>query len=422
MDSMARFVRRLVAFCITFSFILGVLSSSVSADGMVIPPRDHWVYQSDQKGVIYFEDGQETLVLSMKFRGDAEDFAWVIPVPSRPTVEKSREDLFENLERLTRYSYRRGPGIMQSAGFEAAIDKSEVTVWETKKIDIFEIAVLSSSDSGALREWLAQNDYAYPESYEYLLREYIDDGWFFVAVKVDTSVESSLASSRLKTGHAAPLELTFATEQPVYPMKITAVTYAPKPTPTPTPTPIVTPTPTPVTTVTPTPPYQVMGTQEQKTAAIYPLPTTRPYRPTYISVTLYVFADQKMTASGFSTQYAGWLLPKTIRNLSVDRNGDTWIDAQNKMYLTRLYRNYRVDSITEDVVLVEAGDNKTAGSGQRWVIEPWKFWLIVLLPFLAEVAILGFVLLMEMQKWARKKEPGKKPEVKEGSKDEEVEE
>ena len=229
-------LKKIIALLFSSIFLVHLVASPVFADGMIMPPPDYWVYQSEQKAVVYFQNDVETLVLSIKFQGDAKDFAWIIPVPAKPSVEKAREDLFENLEELTS-SFLSRSGIKKQlyTGLSEEENPTAVTVWETKKIDIYETSVLSSTSSRALQKWLENNHYAYPKTYEYLLREYIDDGWFFVAVKIDTSVEPTIASQKLKSGHAAPLKLTFNTTQPIYPMKISQVTYSPAPTPPPTP-------------------------------------------------------------------------------------------------------------------------------------------------------------------------------------------
>ncbi|MBU1110391.1 DUF2330 domain-containing protein [Patescibacteria group bacterium] len=397
---MSRLIKKVLIFLFGSIYLFVALAGSAQADGMVMPPPSHWVYQSDQKAVIYHQGNTETMVISIKFRGDAEDFAWIVPVPSRPVVDKAREDLFENLDELTKASDYR---IMALGGkFSSESADASVIVWETKKIDIYEIAVLSSTNSGALREWLTKNGYQYPSDYEYLLREYIEDNWFFVAVKVDTSIEPSIAEQKLKSGHAAPLKFTFTTSQPIYPMRISAVTYTPRPTPTPTPTP--SPTPVPELTVMPTPALNIIPTDITETYNIPDSLRIAPILPqpySSLSVTLYVFTDRKMKASGYTTHYAGQVLPKTIRELSVDRSGDPWIDAQEKMYLTKLYRNYQISSISDDVVFLPADDNEPIGGGKKWAIETWKLWTLILFPLVVELAILGAIGLTEIKAWKK---------------------
>ncbi|OQX50507.1 hypothetical protein B5M47_03760 [candidate division CPR3 bacterium 4484_211] len=110
-----------------------------------------------------------------------------------------------------------------------------------------------------------------------------------------------------------------------------------------------------------------------------------------------------MKASGYSTLYAGWLLPQEIRSLSVDKNGNHWANPNGKMYLTKLYRNYRISEIDDDVVFTNAGNNKAVGRGRQWAIEQWKLWLIILLPLITELAILGIIAFTEVNHWKKKR-------------------
>lgn len=527
---------------------------------MVLPPPDYWVRESDQKAVVYYEDGIETLVLSITFAGDAKDFAWVIPVPNRPQVEKAQEDLFKNLAELTQES--RGVPVPMTGlgGVELEAYKEQVTVWETKKIDIYEITVLSATESGALSEWLNQHGYLYPTAYQYLLNEYISDQWFFVAVKVDTSTEPSVAESKLKSGHAAPLKLVFQAKQPIYPLKLSAVlaeekssvfeatsfegsfglwglmptvsgeysleelvknlpegleaylhglegSYSKLETEGPGNGYVVT-APNKdhavlstddsyhgryavkflgdadvstrqfyktFTTLEEGKTYTVSGYYKGETENTYlrveiagnPIaskifhPTqywqrfeltfnTRAYnnmillnfielkeneniyldalqlelgssastfegevapkakvsvtpvpKPQSLQVMLYTIADYKMKTAGYSTQYAGWVLPQTIKNLSVDKNGEPWVKPKGKKYLTKLYDTMTLDEITEDVVLLKADNNNPEGGGKSYVMETWKWAMLLGLPVLIEILTLGVVFVVKLKSWGK---------------------
>ncbi|MBI4709254.1 MAG: hypothetical protein HY764_03570, partial [Candidatus Portnoybacteria bacterium] len=53
----------------------------VLADGGLFMPPDVYMYETDQRAVIFYENNVETLILSTTFRGSAKDFGWVVPVP-----------------------------------------------------------------------------------------------------------------------------------------------------------------------------------------------------------------------------------------------------------------------------------------------------------------------------------------------------
>ncbi len=70
---------------------------------MLIPRiPNQQIYETGQKAVIWHENDMETLILSTSFKGQAEEFVWVVPVPSRPTIDKGIDELFTSLEAFTR--------------------------------------------------------------------------------------------------------------------------------------------------------------------------------------------------------------------------------------------------------------------------------------------------------------------------------
>lgn len=206
-----------------------ILSSSFSpkilADGMVIPPSDYYVQESEQKAVIWHDGKTETLILSVVFKGDAKNFAWIIPVPGKPNVEKGQDSLFTALENLTRPKINQPlPQYDISMGIgEGKTTTNPVTVIETKKVDIYDIKVLSSTDSKALSQWFIDNNYPYPDHASYILDSYINNHWFFIAAKVSAEALGSIGTDQLNIGHATPLKITFPSSKIVYPMRISSI-------------------------------------------------------------------------------------------------------------------------------------------------------------------------------------------------------
>ena len=206
---------------IVFFFILSFIFAPITifADGMMIPRPNHLIRETDQKAVIWHDGKTETLIVSITFKGDSDEFAWVIPVPAKPEVEAGVDELFTGLAQLTNVSNNEigffGSVDLAPAGMET---RSTVTVVETKKVDMYDITVLTAEDTTDLREWLEENGYEYPENKEHLLTSYVKKGWYFVAAKVST--ELLPLAGGLKTGHATPLKITFASEKIVYPLKI----------------------------------------------------------------------------------------------------------------------------------------------------------------------------------------------------------
>jgi len=200
-------------------FIL-VAPRETVADGMVIPQPSYYVQETDQKAVIWHDGKTETLIISITFRGDSDEFVWVIPTPSKPEVVQGVDELFTGLDVLARpvYTTRYGPVGEYGGGVNYLSKGAEVTVVETKKVDIYDIAVLTAENTQALQKWLEDNGYQYPKNREHLLSSYISKDWYFIAVKVNA--QSLSISQGLKTGHATPLKISFNSEKVVYPLKI----------------------------------------------------------------------------------------------------------------------------------------------------------------------------------------------------------
>jgi hypothetical protein len=193
------------------------------ADGMIIPKPSYYIDESGQKAVIWHDGKRETLILSTSFSGNAEDFAWVIPVPSKPEVTYSKDELFTSLEDYTRPKVQdRYPAPLMgvnSLQIGSEDYSTKVTVIETKKVDIYDVSVVEATDGTALRKWLEDNGYEYPATKDYLLQYYVSRNWYFVAAKVSAAA-TEYAGSSLRQGHATPLSISFDSQQIIYPLKI----------------------------------------------------------------------------------------------------------------------------------------------------------------------------------------------------------
>ncbi len=56
----------------------------------------------DQRALIHWTNGTERLVIETRFTGAGSNFAWVVPVPAKPVIEKASTGLFPTLEYLFR--------------------------------------------------------------------------------------------------------------------------------------------------------------------------------------------------------------------------------------------------------------------------------------------------------------------------------
>jgi hypothetical protein len=236
------------------------------ADGMVIPTIAYpaKITIPDQRALICYTNGTERLVIETRFTGAGTNFAWVVPLPSQPVIEETTTGLFPTLQYLFRPQiihnvprYYQGmlitigliylfrllikytsagciifliflfmylaalllPVLSRAsrAGMESISSPQNVSILDRKLVGIFETTTIASHDAKALQAWLAENGYSVPTHAEPVIASYVQDGWVFVATKVNRDKPDNETS----TPH--PLSFTFKTDKPVYPMRLTGL-------------------------------------------------------------------------------------------------------------------------------------------------------------------------------------------------------
>lgn len=349
-------MKKIFVFLLTLFVFLPAISR---ADGGMFPPDNQYIYETGQNAAIFFADGNETLVLSTSFEGDAKDFSWIIPTPSKPDVTKISKDIFTNLEELTQVEATKyDMGYANLSTGAAALDMVEVL--EQKQIGYYDITVLKSDDKNALYVWLNENGYRYPEEGKYILDDYVRLGWTFTAVKIaDDALADTTVTQDLNTGDMSPLRLVFANDKIVFPLKISGVArFFDQPT----------------------------FDDYENAGMMY----SYPYYPDAMPVTLYIFADHKQSITGFVTDYANLIDAKTIDDLATDENGNSWVSADGKYYLTKLYNYMNLSDMDEDLYPQDASDNTLVGVLSLW--EKAANWFIENIVYMAILLLLMFFL------------------------------
>ncbi|HEY55013.1 MAG TPA: DUF2330 domain-containing protein [Dehalococcoidia bacterium] len=198
--------------------LLLIPATPALADGgffVLDPSRD--IYQPAQKAIILYENNRETLILQVKYEGDADEFAWVIPVPNYPDVDVAEPELFRELAELTEVEVHFGGC---GCGFLAG-PGAGVEVWEEMVVGPYDVAILSASSSEALIDWLNANGYFFPEEGEGIIDSYVAQSgeWYFVATKINAEAEAT----GLAEGTIQPLRLSFDSDEIFYPLRITSL-------------------------------------------------------------------------------------------------------------------------------------------------------------------------------------------------------
>lgn len=348
-----------------------VRPSTSKADGMMMPPYNYYLRETGQKAVIVHERGIETMVLLTQFQGNAKDFAWIVPTPNKPKVDESTDTLFTAIQKLTQPDYSR-PYPMLDAAVKStelgSLAKPTVAVLETKRVGIFDIQVLASNNSEALANWLSDHKYQYPKTQAFILDSYIENGWYFTAIKVNANLASELSiSKKLSTGHATPLKFSFKTEKIVFPLKISSV---------------VSETIKAIDFDRPIP--QNSG---EISSQIYP------YYNDQVAINIYVLSNHKVKHANFTADYARWVKRSEIENLAQNSQGDPWQEIKSsRLYLTKLYASMTPSEMTQDVYFTNADDNTPIGVDYAlW----WMIALIFILTLIITVlSPLGFLFII----------------------------
>lgn len=213
-------MKKSIATVLTVILVL-IIGTPALADGgfFVLSQYQHKdINQPSQKAVVLYENNSEDLILQVKYEGDVDEFAWVIPVPNYPDVDVADPELFQELSQLTMrvVSPPRGipfPTLLAPGGPEG------VEVLERKVVGIYDVAILSAQDPKALIDWLNTNGFLFPEEGKEILDNYINKEWYFVAARINTGEEAK----GLAEGTIEPLKLRFESDEIVYPLRITSL-------------------------------------------------------------------------------------------------------------------------------------------------------------------------------------------------------
>ena len=237
--------------------LLAVLFAPANAlaDGGFVVSKFVWDKHKDineptQKAIVVYDAGREDLILQVKYEGPVDEFGWLIPVPNLPIVQKGSMKCFYELSQYTQEHFepRLGRPATLSAGRSKGEDEEKpepVKVIEIKTVGAYEIAVLSTKDSGALEKWLEANQFYFPANKTDVIDAYVKQQWYFVAARINFSKSGGFQllstsrqaqnepianySTRLKlaSGELNPLQISFASDRCVYPLKISSVNNKP---------------------------------------------------------------------------------------------------------------------------------------------------------------------------------------------------
>ncbi|MDG2186135.1 MAG: DUF2330 domain-containing protein, partial [Mariniblastus sp.] len=246
---------KLSALLLLAVFSSGLATSSVTADpcGMVPPiftgPGSPITRIGLQQTYVFYKDGIETFVIRPGFEGKVDNFGMLIPFPSPPALRKVPDNVFQQLanaidppEVVINLNVRKrmffGGGVPKTAMNDLRfkdVKKSEVRVLKKEAVGMYEVAVLQAGSADALKRWMDQNKFVYPDGMDAVTEDYIEQKWCFVAVKTKVGnkdaveptpgqrqVDPALPKGSVFDGNVQGMGFRFKSDELVVPMRLSA--------------------------------------------------------------------------------------------------------------------------------------------------------------------------------------------------------
>jgi hypothetical protein len=212
-----------------------VFPASLSATGgfrLFMNPSLPSKVTPDSSIFVHYDDGVETIVLQPAFAGSALELAVVVPFLTKPEIVDAREDLFDQLEGLTRLPPTPTPTPTDAPEEEEASEEASplsptpsptgVQEVEKKVVGEYEVTVLTADSIEGLSQWLRDAGYHFERRDQSNFAYYVKTpGAHFAVIKVDSS-GARVEGSTLIAGKLRPVAFSFETPVPVVPMRISA--------------------------------------------------------------------------------------------------------------------------------------------------------------------------------------------------------
>jgi hypothetical protein len=255
---------RSVMLAFGFTCALGsalLVERTALACGCLAPPTPATPVVQAGERILFAHDGNDVLAyIQISYKGAADQFGWLVPLPSVPTLELGSNELFTALEGRTQVSYRlnqnrlycqSAPPVSHSSdpvapeggcGYETAphdasfgadlsarygSDLSAAAAFDLGKpgplvdqsdLGPYDYAVLKADDQTAMFQWLSDNRYYVPGGTMDVVAPYIHPGAYFLALKL---------KGGQSTGDIQPIVLRYASDLPMIPLILTSVGAVP---------------------------------------------------------------------------------------------------------------------------------------------------------------------------------------------------
>ena len=207
--------------------------------GFYVAKADADLFNEASKVVMSRHEDRTVITMANDFKGDVDDFAVVIPVPT--VIKKSQVNVTDNkiIDHLDSYTAPRlveyydndpcQPVIMERMAMTSApmmaMDSAKsleeranalgVKIEESYTVGEYDILVLSSKQSDGLYKWLKQEGYKPPKGAEKVLKSYIKQDMKFFVAKVNLEEFESSGYTYLR-----PLQVAYESDKFMLPIRL----------------------------------------------------------------------------------------------------------------------------------------------------------------------------------------------------------
>jgi len=217
---------------------VAVAATAQAFCGFYVARADTSLFNKASQVVLVRDDDRTVITMANDFEGDVEDFAVVIPVPTkieREQINVGDRAVVEHLDaytapRLVEYHdgdpcmrYERYKMSQDNAMPQSAIEESDkraarslgVIIEASYTVGEYDILILSAEDSGGLIKWLKKNDYKLPRGAEKVVDSYLKQDMRFFVAKVNIEEQSKLGYQYLR-----PLQVAYESNKFMLPIRL----------------------------------------------------------------------------------------------------------------------------------------------------------------------------------------------------------
>lgn len=219
--------------------LVGLTSDASAFCGFYVARADTRLFNKASQVVLVRDDDRTVITMSNDFRGDPQEFAMVIPVPTFVTREQIHVGDRAVIDHLDAYTSPRlveyfdgdpcarpqpraaldwfaSKSVLAEAAPDLERARAEgVTIEASYTVGEYDILILSAEQSDGLARWLRSNGYKLPRGAEAVLDSYLRQDMHFFVAKVNLAEQSKLGFNYLR-----PLQVAYESPKFVLPIRL----------------------------------------------------------------------------------------------------------------------------------------------------------------------------------------------------------